>query len=167
MNILESLTELEKSGNFNKEGILSSGIDAEALFFMVSELVANNSPEYDDLFPVFEELREVELKKGKLNIFEEYLTIKINYLQTVYKVNPLILNALAHLVGIVYLDFEFGERYFNDDKFFTFYIKRFNEFKHSNEITALKILNNLDLDSLHTEGEQLNKLIEELQTLAK
>lgn len=161
MELINKLNELNKNNNLTQEEILKI-TSKENLFFLLMES-KQNTPVYNSVYQLFEELRKNIFEKGEMNIFEEYLTIKLVYLKEVYKVDSIILDSLIILLGPVYLDYELENQFFEEDKFYNFLIKRYKEYKADNELSILKMLNSLDFGSLKLDLKELEGVFEEFK----
>lgn len=140
--------------------------NVDELFFRMIEVLGSSKPNYRMLYSIFDGIRELMFEQGDLNVFEEFLTIKYAFLEEVYNLDTIILDAILVLIGPVALDFELEERVFKEDEFFNFILQRYNHFKQNNELTVLKLLNSLDISQLQFEGKELQGVIEDLKKSA-
>lgn len=160
--LVKKLETLKRKDNFKRENILNI-TTIEDLFFIVTERKMSEEADYSNLYDLFDLLRERTFDKGGINVFEEYLTLKIVYFREVYNLPSIILEALMVLIGPVKLDFELEKNYLEDDEFYSFFIKRYEDFKHNNELTILKMLNMYNMEDLKADQEQLQGAIEQLK----
>jgi hypothetical protein len=164
MELLKQLHALKNEDKFSKEEI-SQITSVEALFFVVTE-AKQNKPNYTNLYSLFEQIRDIMIEQQGFNVFEEFLTIKYFFLESAYNLDTITLDALLRLLGPVELDYELEERYFSNDKFYKYYLERYNQFKHNNELTIFKLLDSLNISDLSVEGEKLEEAVGQLKALA-
>lgn len=163
MELITQLHDLQKNNLFNSEEI-SKVITKEELFNIINEAM-KNTPQMNNLYSLFDQVREIMFDQGDMNIFEEFLTIKYFYLNSAYGVDTIVLDSIMQLVGPVALDYELESRFLDND-LYNFYVKRYLQFKQNNELTVLKMLNRIDFNQLKLEGEELQKVFAELQKTA-
>lgn len=160
--LIHQLETLKRKNNFNNKSILEIA-SIEQLRFLITEAVMSEEADYSNLYDLFDLLRDRTFEKGGINVFEEYLTLKIVYFREVYNLPSIILEALMVLIGPVRLDFELEKNHLKDDEFYSFFIKRYEDFKRNNELTILKMLNMYNMEDLKADQEQLQGAIEQLK----
>ena len=165
MELVQQLMDLKKNNDFNKDAILKI-TTVEMLFYKVLEIKMSKEPNYNNLYSLFDTVRDIMFDNAGINIFEEFITIKYYYLNSMFEVDTILLDALLEIIGPVLLDYELERQFFKDDEFYAFYLNRYNQFKQNNELTVLKIMNRIDLKSFKLEGEELQKTLAELKTTA-
>lgn len=154
MELINNLKALLEENKFNKEEILKI-TSSEDLFFILFEAVQTKEKEYNNLFNVFEEIRNLAEENRGMNIFSENLTLKFYYFSFVYGIDSIILNSLLEILGPVYLDFELEKRFIKEDEFAQFYFKRYREFRQDSELSLYRILEKMDVNALKLEGEEI------------
>lgn len=163
MELINQLKELQKNNQLNAAEI-NKVTDVEGLFFIINEAILTEAKNYNNLYLVFEEIRNLAEKEKGLNIFSENLIIKFYYFMNLYGVDRIIFDSLVELLGPVYLDFELENRFMDDD-FSKYYFKRYREFKQDSELSLYRILNAMDVKGLKVEGDELKQQYEEMRKL--
>lgn len=163
LELEKSLLGLRDKGNFRKEEI-EKITNSEALMFIITEKKMSKNPQYNNIGGLFDSLRETIFEKGGMNIFEEHLTIKLVYFREVYDVPEIILESLVLLKGPVLLDYELEKNFIEEDDFYRFFMKRYQDFKQNNELTILKMLNAWsNMDNLSLDMEKLQGVLGEFK----
>lgn len=164
MELIKELELLEKDGKLNIHEV-SKLTSVDQLMFLIKEQVVVAIPDYTKLYNVFEELREVRYAEA-FNVFQESLNLKYYYFNSVYGVNIIVLNAILLFIGPVALDYEL-EEILADNKFYKFYIKRYEDFVKNNEYSVYRLITdlvkNLDIQELVKNNEELQSTIKELE----
>lgn len=160
--LIKQLQELKDNGKLSKENVLAL-TNIENLFYIISEKKKTNTPNYNNLYSVFDEIRTISIEQEGMNIFEEFLTLKYFYLEYVYSIENVLLDSLMTILGPVLLDYELDNKFLKEDDFFEFYITRYNQFKQNNEFSMLKLINSFKLEDLRLEGANLQSVIQELK----
>lgn len=163
--MINNLKILQKQNKLNKEEILAI-TSKEELIFTLRENMFKNA-ELNNLYTYFQELRELIIEKEGINIFEEHLSIKFFYLQTVYGVEEVILYALLELLGPVFLDYVLETEILNEDNFYNYYLTKYKEYKSDNQMTIFKLLSKLDIGDLKIAQEDLDEAMKELKKYAE
>lgn len=166
MELQKQLQELMEQKTLSPETILAL-TTKENLLFLLAEAKNSERGDFNDLYSFFDDLRANSIKESGMNIFQEHLTIKFFYIQKIYKLDEVYMYALMHLMGPVMLDYYLETEILNDDAFYAYYIKRYNEYKTNNEFTIFKLLDRLNINDLKLEGEELQKLVDKMSELAE
>lgn len=162
MELIKQLEDLQNNNQFDKEHI-SEIINEDALLLKLREKIISITPQYNTLYDLFEIIRNNAFEEGGINVFQEYLSIKLVYLQEVYNFDRLFTQALIALIGPVYLDFIIDNDFLAEDTFYKFFMKRYEDFKHNNELSILKMLKELDFSKLSVDNEQLLSVLGDIQ----
>lgn len=165
MELIKKLEELQVQQKFNKEEILKI-TSTDELIALVREQIFQE-PNNNALYRFFDDLRETIIEKEGLNIFEEDLILKFFYFEKVYNIKEIVLYALMEVWGPVLLDYKLEREILDEDDFFQFYIKKYNQFKTNNEFTIFKLLKSLDINDLKLEQAELEQLIKKLETMTE
>lgn len=165
MELLKQLQDLEQQKKLTEEELLKI-TSTEELKLLLEELMSAGKGDRNNLLSFFDELRELTIKDSGMNIFQEHLTLKFFYLKQVYGVEEVCLYSLMELMGPVVLDYYLETEVVNDDKFYLYYVNKYQEYKNNNEFTIFKLLDRLDIKDLKLEGEELQKLVDNMAKLA-
>ena len=161
MTLIESLKSLQESKKFTKEELLAI-TNVEELFYEILGKTVNETPNYENLYGVFDDIHE-RMYETNYNVFQEYLNLKYYYLVEVYSVDLVVLTSLMEIIGPVALDYELEKRFFLEDDFYKFYLGRYDQFRRNNEFSIYKLVKSMNINDLKVEGEELNKTVRDLK----
>ena len=161
MELITQLKELQEKNLFDAANI-SQYTNQEELLFNLRDAVVD-TPNYEGLYDLFELIRENTFENGGVNVFQEYLSIKLVYFKQVYDFDSILMQSLITLMGPVKLDFILEKDFLQNDEFYSFFIKRYEDFKHNNELSILKMLKDFDFGKLSIDSDQLMSALGEIQ----
>lgn len=164
MELIKELHILKEQDKLNVDE-LNRITSPQNLFFIITEAMLTGKKEYNNLYSLFEEIRAISIEQGGINIFEEFLTLKYFYLESVFGLDTVVLDALMSFIGPVALDYELEKRFLKEDDFYQYYLTRYNQFKQNNEFSMLKLIDSLKIDDLQIEGDKLEELIQEMKNM--
>ena len=161
MELITNLENLKNQDLFNKEEVLKI-VDQDTLLFYIREKFLSQKANYSSLYSVFDEIREILIESKDFNIFNEFLILETNYLNLVYGIEVVVIEALIHITSPVYTDYILATDFLSQDKFYGFYLDRYNSFKQNNELSIMKMFNSLDVNLLGQEGDKILAVAKQL-----
>lgn len=161
MELITNLKNLKNQDLLNKDEILKI-TNQESILFYIREKFLNNQPNYASLYSVFDEIREILIESKDFNTFNEFLILETNYLNLVYNIDVVLIEALIYITSPVYTDYILLNDFLSQDKFYEFYLNRYSSFKQNNELSIMKMFNSLDVSLLGQEGDKILAVAKEL-----